>query len=238
MSNKDNKTTLTAVETAAAVTSAGAGLVVGGPVGALAGTAAAPIVSAGLRTLIEYVAGWRARRAGEAFSLAARLCRLSDDAFALHLQGDERLSELASRVLLAVQDVALPAKRQALAKVLADAGRAQDNVEAACERGLLMARVIAALDGPHIRVMTAMCDRPGLPDRVPGSDPEGARWGYRIGELTTTDPSLGDIAQSVMGELRRLGMVEDATNGIAWLDSSRQYALTALGREVLALIVT
>jgi hypothetical protein len=237
MSGKDDNTTLTAVETTAAIVSAGGGLLVGGPAGVLTGAAAAPIVSAGLRTLIDHVSVWRPRRAGEAFSLAARLCELSEDEFALHLRGDERLSELASRVLLAVQDVALPKKRDALAKVLAAAGGARDNVEAACERGLLMARVIAALDGPHIRVMAAMQDRPGLPARVPGSDPKDARWGYQVGELAAADPSLGDTAQSVMGELRRLGVIEDATNGIAWLDSSRQYALTPLGRDVLALLV-
>jgi len=235
MSDEDSGVVITAVEVTAAVVSAGAGLALGGPAGAVAGAAASPMMTAGLRSLVDHVSMWRARRAGEAFTLAAKICGLSEDDFALRLGADERLSELAGRVLLTVQDMALPAKRKALAKVLAEAGRMRDSTEAQYEHGLLVVRAIATLDGPHIRIMTVMQDRPGLPDPVPPSDPDGVRWGYRAAELAA-DPTLAGIAESLMGELLALGLIEDATNGMTFLQRTRQYALTPFGREVLALL--
>ncbi len=222
-----------AVDTVATVVSTGAGTVLGGPVGAVVGAAASPALGAALDKLIESVGAWRARRAGDAFREAAAMSELGEDELAKRLATDERLVELAGRVFQVAQDVALPEKRRALAAVLGESAKAQD--PSTIDRALLLASALAALDGPHIRLMAVLEQARRLPeeDGDLGSDKS---FGMSVSEVERADAGLDGTAAALLRTLLAYGLAEDATNGMTFLDRVRTFALSSLGEDVLGLL--
>ena len=219
-----------AVETAAALLSTGAGAMISGPGGGYVGAALSPALASGLNKAIDGVASMRRRRGGEAFAEAAFLSELGEEGLANAIAQDERLADLAGRVLLIVQDSAMQEKRLALARVLARTAVAQD--EAVLDRNLLVTEALRAIDSWHVRLLSALEKAPGLPDRPV----DGQRYGLSVAELQTADPGLGDAVSMLVRQLVAVGLVEDATNGRSFMDRYNVYALTAIARDVLALL--
>lgn len=147
-----------ASDTAAALLAAGAGAVVAGPGGALVGAGSGPVLTAALRDVVTRVTARRMRRSGEAFSLAAVLAGLPEEELAARIATNDRLAELASRVLAFVQDVSLADKRRALAATLARAAQGEQTI-AELDRAMVLAAALASLDAPHLRGMVAL--KPG-----------------------------------------------------------------------------
>jgi hypothetical protein len=143
------------------------------------------------------------------------------------LVSDDGVLELASRVILAAQDISLEQKRIALARALAAA--IADESPATLDVCGLVAKAITGLDAPHIRMMAVLEEATPLPERPDST----VKYGMRLSEITQKDPGLTDGAYAILRQLIYLGVAEDATHGMTFLDSSRGYALSGLGRKVL-----
>ncbi|MFE6336159.1 hypothetical protein ACFVOK_23580 [Streptomyces sp. NPDC057798] len=177
--------------------------------------------------LIEHVRQRRLHRSGEVLRNVARTLGVDEDAVADRLISDDGILELASRVILAAQDISLEQKRNALARALAAA--IADASPATLDICGLIARAITGLDAPHIRMMAVLEEATPLPDRPDDS----IKYGMRLSDIVQKDPGLTDGAYAILRQLIYLGVAEDATNGMTFLDSSRGYALSGLGRKVL-----
>ncbi|MEU6403780.1 hypothetical protein [Streptomyces sp. NPDC046985] len=118
-------------------------------------------------------------------------------------------------------------KRRALARALAAA--ISDENPATLDTSGLIARAITGLDAPHIRMMVILED--AVP--VPSQPDDAMKYGMQLSEISQKDPGLSDGAYAILRQLIYLGVAEDATNGMTFLDMYRAYALSGLGRKVL-----
>ncbi|MFF0592402.1 hypothetical protein [Streptomyces antibioticus] len=150
-----------------------------------------------------------------------------EDSVVERLISDDGILELASRVILAAQDISMAQKRRALARALAAA--IADESPATLDVSGLITRAITGLDAPHIRMMAILED--AVP--VPSQPDDAMKYGMQLSEITQRDPGLTEGAYAILRQLIYLGVAEDATNGMTFLDSSRAYALSQLGRKVL-----
>lgn len=216
-----------AVDTVAAAIATGAGIAIGGPAGGVMGASSAPVLSSAAVMLIERVRGRRLHRSGEVLRNVARSLRVEEGEVVERLISDDGVLELASRVILAAQDISLEQKRVALARALAAA--VADGSPATLDVSGLIVRAISGLDAPHIRMMAILEDATPLPER-----PDGAvKYGMQLSEVVRRDPGLAEGAYAILRQLIYLGVAEDATNGMTFLDSVRGYALSGLGKKVL-----
>jgi hypothetical protein len=216
-----------AVDAIAAAIATGAGIAIGGPVGGIAGASSAPVLSSAAGMLVEHVRQRRLHRSGEVLRNVARMLGTDEGSVVDRLMSDDRALELASRVILAAQDISLEQKRHALARALAAA--VADGRPATLDVSGLIATAIMGLDAPHIRMMAILEGAAPLPARPN----DAISYGMRLSEIIQEDPGLTEGAYAILRQLIYLGVAEDATNGMTFLDSSRTYALSALGRKVL-----
>ncbi|MEU7261818.1 hypothetical protein AB0B21_39385 [Streptomyces rimosus] len=216
-----------AVDAIAAAIATGAGVAVGGPVGGITGAASAPVLSSAAEALIEHVQRRRLRRSGEVLRNVAHVLGTDESSVVDRLVSDDGLLELASRVILAAQDISLERKRYALARALAAA--VADERPATLDISGLIATAITGLDAPHIRMMAIL--EGAVP--ISAQPDDSIRYGMRLSEIVQEDSGLTEGAYAILRKLIYLGVVEDATNGMTYLDSSRAYALSDLGRKVL-----
>ena len=219
-----------AIETVVAIATAGAGAAIEGAAGAAAGAGVAPALTSGLQLLASGVVDRRRQRGAEVFRSAAERLGFDEDAFAEELLGSDRLTELAGRLFLIAQDSSLAQKRRALAAVLANAASGGD--DAAVEHGILLLPALTELDAPHIRFLSAI--EPAR--RRPASAGDDAEFGWKLEQVTARDPSLQSVVLPLLQSLIALGLVENATGGLTFLDSAKSYALSPLGEEMLALL--
>lgn len=219
-----------AIETAVAIVTTGAGTAVGGPAGAVAGAGLAPALTAGLQRLAAGVVARRRQRGAEVFIAAANSLDFDENQFADRLLADDRLAELAGRVFLIAHDASLAQKRRALAAVLANAAKGTDDADV--EHGILLLPALAALDAPHIRFLAAI--EPA--ERRPASAGDEGEFGWRLGRVVAADPSLESVALPVLQSLIAMGLVENATGGLTFVDRAKTYALSPLGEELLGVL--
>lgn len=219
--------TRTSTEVVAAVIAAGAGTMVGGPTGTLAGAAAGPVLTRGLDRVVNEIQHRRLQRGAQVYDEAANFADLTRDELAGRLANDERLLELAGRALLVAQDAALQEKRLALSRVLAQALRQPD--KARVDRSLLLVSVVGAIDAPHIRFMSVL--EPA--ERRPPEAGDQGTIGMRLEQILEHDPGLADVGRTLLQSLVGLGLVEDTTGGLTFLNSVHTFALTPLGHELL-----
>ncbi len=222
-----------AIDTVAAILATGAGTVVGGPVGGFVGAALSPGLSLGLREVVDRLVLLRRRRGGEVYSRAATISGLGEEGLAASIGSDERLAELAGRVFLVAQDAALPEKRRALAAVLAQAARREGSRPEVIDRALLLAAALAMVDPWHIRVLAVLEPMPGLPNEAID---EAQVYGLNQQEVEDADTGLQGVARLLMGQLLASGLIEDASAGRYFQARYTVYALTDLGRQLLALL--
>ncbi|WP_329174930.1 hypothetical protein OG754_19210 [Streptomyces decoyicus] len=216
-----------AVDTIAAAIATGAGIAIGGPFGGVVGAFSAPALSSAAGMLVEHVRQRRLHRSGQVLRNVARTLGMSESSVVDRLISDDGILELASRVILAAQDISLDQKRRALARALAAA--IADGRPATLDISGLIARAITGIDAPHIRMMAILEDAAPLP-----SQPNDAiKYGMQLTEIIQKDPGLTEGAYPILRQLLYLGVAEDATNGMTFLESSRAYALSELGRKVL-----
>lgn len=230
MDDPSNSARRTSAEVIAAALATGAGTALGGAPGALLGAVATPAVAAGLDSLVDRIQALRIKRGGEVYLRASREAHMRHEDFVSQILEDEQLAELAGRVFLIAQDSALEAKRIALAKILGSVA-AEPN-PAKIDHGLILAALISAIDAPHVRFMVAI---EGAESRPADAGDEGD-YGMRLSVVVEKDASLSDLGISLLWTLIGQGVVEDVTGGMTFLQSSREYALTRVGRELLSLL--
>lgn len=218
------------VETLASVVASGAGVAIGGTAGAILPAGTSPALAEGVNRFVDGVVAWRRRRAGEVYADAAAEAGLGDLEFADRLVADERLAELAGRVFLVAQDASLSEKRAALASVLSAAARGPD--AALVDHALLLLPAIEAIDRVHIRFMASLESA----QRRPETAGDEGSYGMRLAEVLNRDPGLGDVGLPVLQTLIGLGLVENATGGMTFMDIAKSYALSSLGDELLSLL--
>lgn len=218
-----------AIEAVVAVITTGAGTAIGGPAGAIGGAAATPFLTEGFQRLADGVMAWRRQRGAEVFTGTAQELSLQEEELADRLLHNERLAELAGRTFLIAQDASLRAKRRALSAVLSNATQGD---EAAIEHGLLLLPVLASIDAAHIRFLLAI--EPA--DRRPESAGDEGVYGWHLSQVVEVDQTLKEVSLSLLQSLIAMGLVENATGGLTFLDSSKTWALSELGEELLALL--
>ncbi|GGX83265.1 hypothetical protein GCM10010358_41960 [Streptomyces minutiscleroticus] len=222
-----------AAQAAIASVATGAGAALGGPAGALVGAAAAPALSTGLKLLSEKVARNRQDRSSEVLFLAAGALGLKEEELAGALLGDERLLELAGRVILSAQDISQEAKRRALALTLAAA--VDDPSPARLDVMELVHSALSSIDAPHIRFMYVISDAEPLPE-LPEQPIHGQSYGMSVDQVSKRDPGLSEGASAILQKLLSLGLVESASNGITFGDRYKPYALSRLGFRLLSFL--
>ncbi len=202
----------------------------GGPAGALVGAVTAPVLSTGLKLLSEKVARNRQDRSSEVFLLAADALGVDEGELSDVLLWDERLLELAGRVLLSAQDISLGAKRRALALSLAAA--AEDPSPARLDVMELVHSALSSIDAPHIRFMYIMSETEPLPE-LPDRPIAGRTYGMSVDQVSKKDPGLAEGASVILQKLLSLGLIESSSNGITIGDRHKPYALSRLGVRLL-----
>ncbi|MFI8996998.1 hypothetical protein [Streptomyces sp. NPDC053542] len=218
---------------AAATAGSVAGVVVGGSTGALVGAAAGPALSTGFELVADRIASRRAERRDQVVRDVARLLRIEPEELAERLLEDERLLELAGRVVGAAQDISLAQKRRALARALAAA--VADPAPARLDIWELLQAAISEIDPPHIRFMHVISPAPSLP-KPPERTSSDTKYGMSLSAVCSLDPGLEVGGHAVLQKLIALGLVESALNGFMMGDAGRPYALSDLGRRLLVLL--
>ncbi|WP_432080991.1 hypothetical protein [Streptomyces sp. WAC 04229] len=222
-----------AAQAAIAGVATGAGAVLGGPAGALVGAVATPALSTGLKLLSETVARKRQDRSSEVVLLAASALGIKEEDLAGVLLQDERLLELAGRVILSAQDISLEAKRRALALTLAAA--VDDPSPARLDVMELVHSALSSIDAPHIRFMHVMSEAEPLPE-LPEQPIHGQSYGMPVDQVSKRDPGLTEGASAILQKLLSLGLVESASNGMTFGDRYKAYALSRLGYRLLSFL--
>lgn len=221
-----------ATQVALATVTTTAGVAVGGPAGAVLGAAATPGLSAGVRMLSEKVARKRLERSSEIMHVTAQSLGVGEEELAEVLISDERVLELAGRIILSAQDISLASKRRALAAALATA--ISDPSPARLDMMELIHAAIAEIDAPHIRFLQLMTDVEALP-KLPDRPISGRSYGIDLVGVLERDPGLSEGGLAVQQKLISLGLLENARNGLAW-GADGSYALSPLGRRLLSFL--
>ncbi|WP_127465668.1 hypothetical protein [Streptomyces sp. B27] len=218
---------------AAAAAGAAAGAVAGGPGEALIGAASGPALATTFDVIADRIAAHRADRSTELVREVTRVLGIEADELGRRLLADERLLEFAGRVMGAAQDISLAEKRQALARALAAA--VADPAPARLDIWELMQTAIRNIDPPHIRFMHVISAATPLPP-PPESPAENVKYGMLLKDVCKIDPGLQLGAHAILQRLLSLGLVESALHGIIYGGTYRPYALSDLGRRLLALL--
>ncbi|MFF2098104.1 hypothetical protein [Streptomyces sp. NPDC058202] len=223
-----------AAEAAAATLATGAGLAIGGPTGALAGAAAAPMLAHAITALAGHLRRNRSQRISDTIAHVAFLLKVDEAELARNLTSDERLLELTSRVIQAAQDASSTPKRAALSRALAMA--ATDPSPATLDVCELLHAAIIQIDPPHMRFMHAIEDAEPLP--IPADlAPDHQCYGMSLEQVFKRDPGLTPGGHAILQKLLSLGLIESCARGISSMaDRDKPYALSDLGRELLALL--
>lgn len=221
-------------EAAAATLATGAGLAIGGPIGVLAGAAAVPVLTHAVSALADQVRRNRSQRTADTIARVARLLSVDELELARILTSDERVLELTSRVIQAAQDASSVPKRVALSRALAMA--AADPSPARLDVCELLHAAIIQIDPPHVRFMHAIEDAEPLP--IPADLAPDHQWyGMSLEQAFKRDPGLTQGGHAILQKLLSLGLIESCARGISSMaDRDKPYALSDLGRELLALL--
>lgn len=178
---------------------AGVGLAVGGPVGALIGAAAAPA----MELLI-----LRQKRGVENIDLliemAAELCGLSPDEFALWARSKESRVLLTTSAMHAAIDAQSELKIRALARVLAENVHDDARIDLA---GLAVTG-LAELEPPHVQVLHTLVHHVPQQDQETQQDDPG----WECTALKSHLPGLADAIMPIIAVLSRTGMVTESPN--------------------------
>ncbi len=102
------------------------------------------------------------------------------------------------------------------------------------DRALLLTAALAAIDAPHVQFMCAMDSARARP-REAG---DTGIYGTQVDEVVMRQPALADVATVLRQTLLGLGLIEDATGGATFVEWTRRYALSPLGRELVTLLRT
>jgi hypothetical protein len=182
------------------VAAAGVGLLAGGPLGALAGAAAAPVVELVLS---------RERHALRSMEIlvemVTNLSGVSADRFTAWAEEREGRLFLATSALQAASEARAEYKIRALARVLVDNLRDDAQLDLAS----LTVAGLAELDPPHVRVLHAIVH--DVPPDAPELNP-GKEHGWSCVALRQHLPGLADGIMPIIATLTRTGMITEATD--------------------------
>ncbi|MFB7981275.1 hypothetical protein [Streptomyces vinaceus] len=210
-----------------------AGSLIGGPVGAVIGAATGPALVASFDLLAARIAAQRAARGSEVMSEVSRSLGIEPEELEARLLADERLLELAWRVVDAAQDISLQQKRRALAHALAAA--VADPAPARLDIWELLQTAIREIDPPHIRLLHVLSQAVPLPGPLEVR-PQDVKYGMSLPDIYSRDPGLELGGYAILQKLISLGLVESALNGLMFGDTHKPYALSDLGRTLLGLL--
>lgn len=193
----------------------------------LAGTA--PLLAVAFEKIADRVVPLRQQRCGDVYSKAATLADMSLEQLTETVLNDQDLLDLCSRILLAVQDMALDEGRRCNARVLAAC--ALDPAPARLDIGRLAQSATNGLDGGHMRLMAALASE----ERRPNNAPPG-KYGLSLDEVVRRDPGLREGALPLLQGLISRGIVEDSTGGSSYLITGRTHTLSSFGQRILILL--
>lgn len=229
-----------AVQAVAGAAAAVVGLVVAGPVGALAGAAATPMLERAFGFLDDRLFRRRALYAAETLADAASEAGATSDEkfeeFVEQLVGDEERQELLTRVLSVAQESAMRDKRRALGRVLASAA-AETGTKV--DQQFALARVIADLDPVHVRILRIMGLTPAhlvgyAVDN--GLDPTTVRRWYPW-SIVATDPGVAEAVWTALRVLERNDLVwKVGENHTPQGGMEPEYEITGYGDYLLQLL--
>ncbi|MEW1998561.1 hypothetical protein OHA99_11480 [Streptomyces coelicoflavus] len=220
-------------QVAAASTGAAVGVAVGGPGGALVGAAVGPVLATGFEMAADRIAAHRAARRGELMSEVTRVLGIEANELQQRLLADERLLELAGRVVGAAQDISLAQKRRALSRALAAA--VADPTPARLDIWELLQAAIREIDAPHIRFLHVISSAAPLP-QPPEKPVDGVRYGMTLEQVCEIDSGLGLGGHAILQKLLSLGLIESSLHGVLWSGTHRPYALSGLGQRLMTLL--
>lgn len=223
-----------AAEVAAATIATGAGLAIGGSMGALAGAAATPMLTRAVLMLSDRVQRLRHQRTAEVLTELASLLDVTEVDLTRLLTSDERVLELTTRVVQAAQDLSSASKRMALCRALAMA--ASDPTPARLDICELLHAAILGVDAPHIRFMYVIEDAQALPTSA-NRAPDGQQYGMSLQQVFKRDPGLEEGGHAILQNLLSMGLVESCARGMGFMaDRDKPHALSGLGRRLLELL--
>ena len=144
---------------------------------------------------------------------------------------DERL-ELLGRVLEAAGRSTMPAKVQALGRVLADGLRD----DAQLHEAFALAAGLEDMEGVHVQLLQYLADHPRPPEAIRGLDSPGPL-GWEVRELQQVEPEVASLVEPIVAVLNRHGLVSPS-GGLAFAGSGGPplYSVAPLGERCLWLL--
>jgi hypothetical protein len=223
-------------EVAGGAAGAGLGLVVAGPVGALLGAVAPPLVSRALAAVRETYARRQEERVSAVIALAAKLANADPEEVVEDLQADPAREELLVRTLRTAQDAALVEKLVFLAVALIEGREAGSSDRLTFETALV--RVVDDCDSAHFEVLDLFVQSANSLGLGDGSEEfEKVPDGLNRTQLDRARPALAPLFDSLLAVLERHGLASSTTE-VGGLTSSLgpanvHWRITQFGRDVL-----
>lgn len=202
---RDDESPSIMTETIAALVSAGAGLAIAGPGGALVAAAAQPALSMALQRAIEELAQLRRRSAEQMVSRAAvQLAAEPDTLVALALEDADAAHLLGEAIQVAARTVNQQ-KINGLARALAN-GLREDSARP--DEEALIVAALAEVEAPHIKVLAQLGPEHSRTRTATGN--LGARTPPRRGQsplsLATSCTMSASVVRAVLSVLQRAGL--------------------------------
>jgi hypothetical protein len=194
-----------AARATASAASTAFGLVVGGPIGAVAGALASPMLEVPFQRAINEVTGVKRDAAKLALHSASERLDLEPDHVVEKALTAVETTQLLADTLTAAANTVNQRKIAALAQALARGLREDD---ARVDEEVLVVAALAAVEAPHVRVLTQLGPERSR-SRVTSSNLRG-RTAPRRGQSTTTIAAASGLsapgARAVLAVLERVGM--------------------------------
>lgn len=205
---------------------------VGGPVGAVAGAATAPLLRKGLIVLRNRVLDRRDEKAAFVIETAAREAGIEPDELAERLQSTPDRAELFLRVVRAAEDAGHVDRLVAIAQSLAAAATSNDDLRLHWEKAFV--RAIGELDAPHIELLrrfTMTFNENNLRAGEPESDKPTVKMSEP--QIALALPGWDEILPALLAALDGHGLVSALPGGGGYGPGPRTWAITTFGRAVV-----
>jgi hypothetical protein len=217
---------------AGVVTATLASMMVAGPGGALIAGSAAAVVQHVVREEMNR----RFQRAANVVQIAATEAQMTPEELFERVRADDRLLELAASVIAAAAETALQAKIRALGQALARGTLATDDATIDQER--FMVGTLAALEAPHVRVLTQIKRHYRGYGQRTTSDGTHQAHGWTFEALAARQPGLRQMLRPILSALTANALIFDTAIG-TWdytVGKSERWIITNYGRRVLDLL--
>ncbi|SRR6266536_4186710 len=208
------------------------GLALGGPVGALVGAGAGVVV----QHVVNEAMARMFRRATAAVEIAADEAQMTSEELLERIRSNERLLDLAVRVVAAAAETTLEAKVRALGQALARGTLASDDAIIDMER--FMVDTLAALEAPHLRVLQQINQRYSGYGRRTTPDGQRQAHGWTFEALASRQPGLRPVMRPILSVLTAQALIFDTAVGTWGYSSgkSERWIITEYGRRFLDLL--